>query len=207
MSDEKKEAAAPKKGKKGLILIAVAAVALLGGGGGAAWYFLKPAPDDAAHAEAQPAPKKSRVFSNLEPFTVNLADEGGERFAQITMVLEVADAKVGEQISANMPAVRNAVLLLLSSKQSRELLTVPGKERLAREVAEAAGRQIGWAPSGDDDGDAPPRRKPVSDGTAADPAAEEDEDEEPKKKRRKKARKPEAPNPVQSVHFAQFIVQ
>jgi flagellar FliL protein len=206
MSDEKKEAPAPKKGRKGLILIAVAAVALLGGGGGAAWYFLKPAPEDAAHADAQPAAKKSRVFANLEPFTVNLADEGGERFAQITMVLEVADAKVGEQISANMPAVRNAVLLLLSSKQSRELLTVPGKERLAREVAEAAGRQIGWAPSGDD-GAAPPSRKPVSDGTAADTAAEDDEDEEPKKKRRKKARKPELPNPVQSVHFAQFIVQ
>ena len=59
-----------------------------------------------------------------------------------------------------MPAVRNAVLMLLSSKTSKELLTVAGKEQLADELAMAAGIQIGWAPPEDDE-DEPPRKKAV----------------------------------------------
>jgi flagellar FliL protein len=212
MSEEKKEAppAPPKSGKKKLIVIGAAATLLLGGGGGAAWYFLKPKPDAAEHADAAHAKdKKARVFVNLDPFTVNLADDGGERFAQISVVLEVGDAKINEQVSAHMPAVRNAVLLLISSKESRELLTVPGKEQLAHEIASTAARQLGW--EGDDAADAP-KKIPASAKAADDKhgdgekAAQADDAEKPAKPKPKKAKKSE-PNPIEAVHFAQFIVQ
>ena len=146
---------------------------------------------------------------------MNLADEGGDRFAQISVVLEVGDAKVNEQVSAHMPAVRNAILLLISSKESRELLTVPGKEQLAHEIASTAARQLGW--EGDDEAEAP-KKVPVSakaaedehaDGEKADKAekaAEPEDAEKATKKKPKKAKKSE-PNPVEAVHFAQFIVQ
>ena len=76
MSGEKKDSQEPKKkGKKGLV-IALAAVLLLGGGGGGtAWYFMKPKPDAEADAEHARVTKK-KTFAALEPFTVNLADEG-----------------------------------------------------------------------------------------------------------------------------------
>jgi len=217
MSEEKKDAKEPgKKGRKGLI-IALAAVLLLGGGGGgAAWYFMKAKPDIDAEAEAGNAPaakKKTKTFSTLEPFTVNLADEGGERFAQVAIVLEVQDAKTGEQITAVMPAVRNAVLMLLSSKTSKELLTVAGKERLAEELALAAGLQIGWTPAEDDE-DEPPRRKAAvakSADRAADAARSEDadeaSDEKPTRKKKRKPKRRADPNPIEAVHFSQFIVQ
>lgn len=215
MSEEKKEApeAPAKGGKKKLIVIVAAALLVLGGGGGAAWYFMKPKPDAAEHADAAHAKdKKARVFVNLDPFTVNLADEGGDRFAQISVVLEVGDAKVNEQVSAHMPAVRNAILLLISSKESRELLTVPGKEQLSHEIASTAARQLGW--EGDDESEAP-KKVPVStkasddkhaDGEKAGKAAEPEDAEKPAKKKPKKAKKSE-PNPIEAVHFAQFIVQ
>lgn len=215
MSEEKKEApeAPAKGGKKKLIVIVAAALLVLGGGGGAAWYFMKPKPDAAEHADAAHAKdKKARVFVNLDPFTVNLADEGGDRFAQISVVLEVGDAKVNEQVSAHMPAVRNAILLLISSKESRELLTVPGKEQLAHEIASTAARQLGW--EGDDEAEAP-KKVPVSakaaedkhaDGEKADKASEPEVAEKPAKKKPKKAKNSD-PNPIEAVHFAQFIVQ
>ncbi len=217
MSGEKKDSQEPKKkGKKGLV-IALAAVLLLGGGGGGtAWYFMKPKPDAEADAEHARATKK-KTFAALEPFTVNLADEGGERFVQVAIVLEVADSKTGEQLTAVMPAVRNAVLMLLSSKTSKELLTVAGKEQLAGELAMAAGMQIGWNPPGADDSDRPRQKAAVArpgdkEGSAGSAQADSDDGEEAdeekasgKKKRRAKRRAD--PNPIEAVHFSQFIVQ
>jgi len=90
--------------------------------------------DDAPAAARQREP----VFVSLEQFTVNLADEGGERFAQIGVTLEVADERVDKTLRARMPAVRNSVLLLISSKKSEELLTLDGKKRLAEQIAATA---------------------------------------------------------------------
>lgn len=215
MADDKKKdeaAAAPKKSKKMLIIILLA-VLLLGAGGGAGWYFfLKPKPDASAEAEEEPKPvtkdkAKPKVFSAFEPFTVNLADEGGTRLAQIDIVLEVRDAAVGTEITAQMPAMRNAVLMLLSAKYARELLSVPGKEKLADEIAIAAGAQLGWEPP-DDEEEEPPRRSKGKAGAEsatdeADPAAKSPADKKPKKRKKRRA----DPNPVHAVHFAKFLVQ
>ncbi len=231
MPDVKKKEdgeAKPKKGKKGLIII-IAAVLLLAGGGGAGWFFLmKPKHDASADAEDDHKPvvkakSKVKTFASLDPFTVNLADEGGERFLQVAVVLEVADAKVSTDLTAQMPAVRNAVLMLLSSKLTRDLLTVPGKERLGAEIAAAAGVQLGWEPSEQDEDEKPRKTKVKADPRAADekPDAkaeakdpnpkeaarsskvEAEADKQPKKRKNRRS----DPNPIEAVHFAQFIIQ
>lgn len=209
--DEGAEGAKPKKSKK-LLVIALAAVLLLGGGGGAAWFFLKPKPDaEDAEAEAKPAKKdtKPTVFSTLEPFTVNLADEGGERFAQVAMVIEVESLEIDNRLKAQMPALRNRILLLLSSKRSDELLTVKGKKQLARQVGDEAADLLGWTPP---EPEPPPRKRKTSaegaEGKDGEPAgASAEDDEEAEEKPRRKKRKPTPPNPVIGVHFSQFIVQ
>jgi flagellar FliL protein len=149
-----------QKGKKGLIII-IAAVPLLAGGGGGRVLLHEPKPEASADAEgSQPAAReKEQDLRTLDPFTVNLADEGGERFIQVAVVLEVADAKVSGDLTAQMPAVRNAVLMLLSSKLAKELLTVPGKERLAEEIATATGVQLGWEPPEEDEEEKPRKTK------------------------------------------------
>lgn len=200
------QAPAPKKSKK-LLVIALAAVLLLGGGGGgAAWWFMQ---QKAAHAEgdeeeeAAPPPKKKKaeakpLFSTLEPFTVNLKDPRGERFAQIGVTLQFEDPTIDAQVKERLPAIRNDILMLISSKAIEDLLTVEGKQRLAAEIRLAAGRALGVDLPDLDEDDEVVEVKPK-----ADPAAGE-QPAKPKKKK-KKVRPPE--NPIVAVLFSQFIVQ
>jgi flagellar FliL protein len=200
MSDNNSETPPPKKGKKRLILIVAGALLVLGGGGGAAWYFMKPAAVGGAE-QAAAHRNKTPTYSTLDPFTVNLADPGGERFVQLSVVLEMGDSAASNKVTENIPAVRNAILMLLSTKTSQELLTLEGKTQLADEIAAAAGAQLGWraplqAPA---DAAAPPSAQQTSARAADDAKAPAATGGRPAAKG--------APNPVQGVNFVQFIVQ
>lgn len=186
-------AEAPKGGGKKKLIIILAAVLVLVLGGGAALLLLKkkaPADDeegDAAHESAPAAQTAAKtgappVYVPLDAFTVNLADKEVDRFAQIGIVLEVADAKVGDQLKAYMPAIRSNVLMVLAHKTSAELLSREGKEKLAREIKRESVRPMGIE---------------LDD--------EEDEDEGAPKKKKKKKRS--VASPVTNVHFSTYIVQ
>ena len=200
------EAAPAKKGKKKLIIIIAAAVLVLAaGGGGAAFYFKKKAAaaaeaaeaEGADHAEAAAHPKVDLnhppVFVPLDPFTVNLADKDSDRYAQIAVTLQVEDAKFAEKMKAFMPAIRNSILMVLAHKTSHELLERTGKEALAEEIMREAARPMGIY---------------IEDTAHEKPKATEDhkEDGEKKGKKAKPAAEPVV-NPIQQVHFANFIIQ
>ncbi len=209
------EAAPAKKGKKKLIIIIAAVVVLLGvAGGGAAVFMAKKKAAEAAamedeedegaakHADAHAKVDINHppVFVPLEPFVINLADKDSDRYAQIAVTLQVVDAKFAEQLKAFMPAIRNSILMVLAHKTSQELLERTGKEQLAQEIMREAVRPMGInieAPHAADKGD------------HGEKAADEEEDESPKKKKKKKAapKEPATPNPIQQVHFANFIIQ
>ena len=133
MSAEKP--AEPKKsGKKKLIIMVAAGLLIAGGAGGGGWYFSQRghgAEGKQAHVEEK-KPAKKALFTPLDPFTVNLQDGRGERFAQIGVTLQTDDPMVEAEIKERLPAVRNAILLLISSRRAEELLTDEGKGRLLR---------------------------------------------------------------------------
>ena len=83
------------------------------------------------------------VFLPLDPFIVNLADKDVDRYAQIGITLELESTVFADQVKAYMPAVRNAILLILAQKTSRELLGRSGKEELAEEIMREAVRPMG----------------------------------------------------------------
>jgi flagellar FliL protein len=182
--------APPKSKKKLIILISVALLVVLGVGGGLL-YVMKQRSAAAAAAEAgDDAPvhaekevhRSAPTFVALDPFVVNLADKDVERYAQIGLTLEVDDSKFADEMRAYMPAIRNAILMILAHKSSQELLDRAGKEALAAEIMREAVRPMGIeidanAPA---EGEAKPGAKP---------------------------RKPAVHNPVRRVHFASFIVQ
>jgi flagellar FliL protein len=192
--------ASAKKGSKKLIIIIVAVLLLLVAGGGAALFMMKKgaaeegdeADADGSHAPAAahapaPAPKARKHDSGhppsyvaLDPFVVNLADRESERYAQIGMTLEVDDAKFAEEMKGYMPAIRNAILMILAHKTSTELLEREGKEKLAEEVMREAVRPMG---------------------------IEIDADEPDEANGKKKRRRAPVYNPVQQVHFSAFIIQ
>lgn len=188
--------APPAKGKKKLIIIVAAALVLVLGGVGAMLALKKPPAEDeedAGHAAPKKAavakahdPKNPPVFAPLDPFTVNLADKDGERYAQVGITLELDDPHTAETLKTYLPAVRNNVLLLLSSKTSADLLAPDGKSKLAREVMRETSRGLG---------------------VEVEDEEHEDEDEAASTKKKKKKKKVAQALPVTAVYFSNFIIQ
>ena len=211
------------KKKRLIISIGVALAVLLAGGGGAAFWLMKKraaaaeaaADDDAAgedekHAEeALPKAdlKHAPTFVPLDPFTVNLADRDAERYAQVGITLELADAKAGDLLKAYMPAIRNNILLALAAKTAGQLIEHEGKLQLALEIRAAALRPLGYrveVPA------APVVTKAVADDKAAadDPAHEETAKPASRPaKKAKPAHDSDEDVPIRAVHFSNFIIQ
>lgn len=179
----------PKSKKKWLLVILVAVVVLALAAAGALWYVAKQRSasldEDGAEQTAGPAEAKTPpAFLPLDNMVVNLADPGGDRFAQMGIILELTDAKAAEKVKAYMPSIRSGVLMLLSQRTSDELLSREGKEKLAADVRLEVLHALGYTPpkargrknGADDDGDAGPRKAP-------------------------------ADGPVRAVLFSSFIVQ
>ncbi|MBS0292607.1 MAG: flagellar basal body-associated FliL family protein [Proteobacteria bacterium] len=183
--------AAPAKSKK-LIIIAAALALLLVAGGAAAWLLLAKrhgGEEEEAPARAtQATPKTPPTFLPMENMVVNLVDPGGDRFVQVGITLELADAKTAELVKTYMPSIRSAVLLLVSQRGSDELLTREGKEKLAVDIRREVSRPLGFTV-------AKPRKRPIN----RDPEDEED-DEVPARPRADN-------NPVRQVLFSSFIIQ
>jgi flagellar FliL protein len=134
---------------------ALALLAVLAGAGAGVYYYVADQPDEgrsgtreAAAAHSKVASHKPPVFVDLDPFTVNLRDGEGERYLQVKLVFEVKDSAAAEQLTSMLPAVRNEILLLLSSKESQQIGSREGKEELARELVAAASKALrGAAPA------------------------------------------------------------
>lgn len=137
--------AAPAGKKSKLWLVLLILLVLGAAGGGAAWWFLLRAP---AHGEAKVEKAKPPVFHTLEPFTVNLAEENGDHYLQMSVVYQMSDEKAVEQLKTYLPVLRNRILLLLSAKRPSELATPEGKQKLVAELVTAARDSI---PGGEGD--------------------------------------------------------
>ncbi|WP_427911991.1 flagellar basal body-associated FliL family protein [Ramlibacter sp. MMS24-I3-19] len=206
MSDAKDQTA-PKKSSKKLVVIVLATLLLAGGGGGYWWFSHRGGEGDDEEAVAQAAARKKHgkpLFTTLEPFTVNLQDPRGERFAQVGVTLQFSDAHVEETIKDHLPAIRNEVLMLISSKQIEELITVDGKKQLAEQIRTRAALAMGVELPKEAEAPEPAPKKVAKDEEQADDEAEDEP--KPKKKKKKKA-KAAVENPIEQVLFSQFIVQ
>jgi flagellar FliL protein len=141
-------AAAPKKTSKLVwILLTVSLVILAGGGAGAYWYFSRSAESaagkEAAAAEPAAAPEPGLV--EMEPFVVNLADPGGQRFVRVSMRLLTHDEEQALELKENAVAkakVRAALLELLSMQTADALVTLDGKNALKKAIAERASHAV-----------------------------------------------------------------
>jgi flagellar FliL protein len=133
-------ARAGKRRPARLIVVSLAGL-LLAGGAGAGWYFLGREPAKPQKVEHKVA--KKPLFTTLEPFTVNLQDPRGERFAQIGVTLQFDNPDVEIEIKDRLPALRNDVLMLISSKRVEDLLSMEGKQQLAQDIRLRAGRALG----------------------------------------------------------------
>lgn len=141
---------AKSKPKKKMVMAIVIALVVIGGGA-AGWYFTKSSgetntlgaegengePGEAGAVAAKPAdkgPAKPPVYLVLEPFTVNLQQETGEAFLQISLTFQLTDQPQVELFKLYTPQVRSKILLLLSGKKASDISTPEGKKKLAEEI-------------------------------------------------------------------------
>jgi len=147
--EKDKEEEAPKKSKSKLLLvILVAGVFILGGGGFFAWMFFLAAPDKAnllkkkigtpssSVARKDGDEKKSTLgpIQPLETFIVNLSSADGQRYLKATMSVELSDDAAVKEAATRAAQLRDAIIILLSSKTVDEITKLEGKEMLKREI-------------------------------------------------------------------------
>jgi flagellar FliL protein len=158
MAEEELES--PKEGKKGgklkWIIIGLLLLAILGGGGYFAYTkFIGPKffngetagetggdGEQAADEEKKLDPGDTELVS-LPTFVVNLADPLGRRYLKIAIDVEVVDKEAAEQLNASESKVRDAIILLLSSKTFAELSTMEDKISLKQEIVERLNQVLG----------------------------------------------------------------
>lgn len=88
----------------------------------------------AATAEAS----KPALYSALDPpFVVNFEDGDAVRFLQVSMQVMAREQKVIDSVQKNMPLIRNNLLLLMSNRDYKVLMTREGKEALRKEALAA----------------------------------------------------------------------
>ncbi|MCP4716317.1 MAG: flagellar basal body protein FliL [Deltaproteobacteria bacterium] len=135
--EEQEAGGAKKKSPMMLIIIIVMAALVIGGGGAVAFLMLKDKGD--AGKDAQPpaeevAPTTLGKIVKLESFVVNLSGSGGRNYLKIDISLELSSEAVEEEINNRMPQVKDAVLMLLSTRTYDDIKSSQGKLVLKEEL-------------------------------------------------------------------------
>ena len=85
--------------------------------------------------EPKPVKKvKKDLMFHLDPFIVNLAKSGGNRFLKVTVSLEMSSPKVRLGLKKNIQKITDSILLLLSTKVFEDVYSVQGKFTLKGEI-------------------------------------------------------------------------
>src|SRR6202158_2266500 len=84
----------------------------------------------AAHAAEARAKQPALYYAIDPPLVVNFEEGSVVRFLQITMELMAHDEKAIDSVQKNMPLIRNNLLLLMSNRDYRSMMSREGKDKL-----------------------------------------------------------------------------
>jgi len=145
MADAEGKAEESAKGgmNKKMLLLVLLALLVVGGAG----FFLmsggepeKKWKSEDRHAEAEMKAEHESDLGfigpviDLEPFVVNLADPDQLRYLKVAIKLQLDRPQEETDFTIKLPAIRDALLVLLTSKESRSLRTVDGKMLVRHEI-------------------------------------------------------------------------
>jgi flagellar FliL protein len=124
-------------GKKKKIMILGGALLLAGLGGGWFFFLKQPSPEQIAAAEHAKAAKKPASFVEMRDMMIGISP-GGQQDRQpiikVKVVLEIADAKVSEEIKPLLPRVEDAFQVFMRELRPADLEGSAGMYRLKEEL-------------------------------------------------------------------------
>ncbi len=85
-----------------------------------------------------PDDKDVKQVIELQPFVVNLADKGESHYLRVSVSIGIGETKEEKPDALLTTRVRNALLAVLISKTSEEVLTEQGKVVLRKQLLKAA---------------------------------------------------------------------
>jgi flagellar protein FliL len=139
---------APEKVKSKLSVKKILIMGFLGlvliGGGLVAFILMTDEPPVDNEALAGQVSLHNRVTMPLEPFLVNLADKESRRYLKLKVELEVDSEPTAKELEKFMPNIRDALILLLSSKTYLDISSFEGKQQLKKEIKQ----RVAALPSG-----------------------------------------------------------
>ena len=125
-------AKAPKMKLMKLAIIG-AGIAIFLGGGFAGWklFLHKGGDEGTAAAKVEHAAKDTPGhIVTMDPFIINLADPSEVIYLKVAVNLEVESEKMTAEIEKRMPQIRDAILMLLTSKTADDVKNTGGKLKL-----------------------------------------------------------------------------
>jgi len=140
---EEKEEKSGGSNKLLLIVIIVLLLVLLIVGGLVAYFLLSGNDNpDELKADQQKVEKKKKVSQMtemgpiypLDKFIVNLLSNNSARYLKCKMDLELDSPELQQEVDKKLPAIRDLIIRILSSKTVEEIQTAKGKEKLKEEI-------------------------------------------------------------------------
>ena len=95
----------------------------------------------AATKEGGAAGTAANIFP-LEPFIVNIYDGQELRYLKVKVEMEMASPAVKAELDGRLAPIRDAILVLLSSKTMQDIQDIQGKNQLKEDIMAAVNKHI-----------------------------------------------------------------
>ena len=107
-------------------------------GGLVAYFLLSSNDEEQPQQQEQKVEKKKKVTSMteigpiypLDQFIVNLVSNNSSRYLKCKIDLELDSPELQQEVDKKLPAIRDLIIRILSSKTIEEIQTAKGKEKL-----------------------------------------------------------------------------
>ncbi|HEY7790165.1 MAG TPA: flagellar basal body-associated FliL family protein [Vicinamibacterales bacterium] len=144
-------AAASKSNPWKMIALVLVVLVLVAGAGGAGFWWSRRGVRAEGKTPEGPAaaPMIGKGIISFDPFLVNLADQGGNRFLRTTVKLVIPEASQADTISKDdvtMMRLRSSILELLTQQSADALITPAGKDTLKKAIKGRAAAILGTVP-------------------------------------------------------------
>lgn len=93
-------------------------------------------------ATAEGGAASASTSYSLEPFIVNIYDGQELRYLKIKVDLEMANSAVKPDLDAHLAAMRDAIIVVLTSKTLQDIQDVQGKNQLRDDILNAVSKVV-----------------------------------------------------------------